>query len=98
MSPKKVQVATSLDFCWENTCLCGYCLVSLYDTTVLPLVIDCKSARIYIANKGGIVQAVVWLFRPLLHVIYWIVRHNINHMDKYYALPSTLSEDVFSTR
>ena len=42
MSLNKVQVATSSDFCWENTCLCGYCLVSVCDTIVLPFVIDCK--------------------------------------------------------
>ena len=45
MSLNKVQVATSLDFCWENTCLYGYCLVSLCDTTVLPFVMDCKLAK-----------------------------------------------------
>ena len=44
MSLNKVQVATSSDFCWENTCLCGHCLVSVCDTTVLPFVIDCKLA------------------------------------------------------
>ena len=66
MSLNKVQVATSSDFCWENTCLYSYCLVSLYDTAVLPFVIDCK--RELIVNKGGVVQAVVWLFRTSLHV------------------------------
>ena len=45
MSLNKVQVATSSDFCWENTCLCGYYLVSLCDTTMLLFVIDCKLAK-----------------------------------------------------
>ena len=32
MSPKKVQVATSSEFCLESTCLYTNCLVSLYGT------------------------------------------------------------------
>ena len=58
MSLKKVQVATS--FFWLEKY--GYYLVSRYDTTVLPFVIDCK-----LAKKGTVVQAVVWWFCSSLH-------------------------------
>ena len=33
-SLKKVQVATSSDFCWEITCLYGYCLVRYHCVTI----------------------------------------------------------------
>ena len=64
MNLKTVQVATSFGFCLEKY---GYCLVSLCDTTVLLFVIDCKLARTYTPNKGGVVQAVVWWFHSSLH-------------------------------
>ena len=44
LSLKKVQVATRLDFCER---LYGYCLIVCVTPTALPLVIDCKLARIY---------------------------------------------------
>ena len=47
--------------------LYGYCLVSLYDTTELPFVIDASQQEL-ISNKGSVVQAVVWLFRSSLHI------------------------------
>ena len=45
-----------------------------------------------IANKGGVVQAVVWLFRFLLDITTLVYLLNctshFNHVDKYYAFPS----------
>ena len=48
----------------------GYCLVNLCDTTVLPFVMDCKLAKTYIANQGGVALVVVSLFAAATILVY----------------------------